>query len=37
GYFSTTLGRLTRLNVLVARLAPYYTDSVSAIAEAASL
>ncbi|MBS8502095.1 transcriptional regulator, partial [Escherichia coli] len=26
-----------RLNVLVARLAPYYTDSVSAIAEAASL
>ncbi|EIA5515183.1 TPA: transcriptional regulator, partial [Escherichia coli] len=25
------------LNVLVARLAPYYTDSVSAIAEAASL
>ncbi|HFE1119025.1 TPA: transcriptional regulator, partial [Escherichia coli] len=24
-------------NVLVARLAPYYTDSVSAIAEAASL
>ncbi|EMC7156800.1 transcriptional regulator, partial [Escherichia coli] len=27
----------TRLNVLVARLAPYYTDSVSAIAEAASL
>ncbi|HCP9095364.1 TPA: S/F1C fimbrial major subunit operon transcriptional regulator, partial [Escherichia coli] len=32
-----TLGRLTRLNVLVARLAPYYTDSVSAIAETASL
>ncbi|HAL1419328.1 TPA: transcriptional regulator, partial [Escherichia coli] len=27
----------TRLNVLVARLAPYYTDSVSAIAETASL
>ncbi|MCN2471310.1 transcriptional regulator, partial [Escherichia coli] len=26
-----------RLNVLVARLAPYYTDSVSAIAETASL
>ncbi|HAM0404241.1 TPA: transcriptional regulator, partial [Escherichia coli] len=25
------------LNVLVARLAPYYTDSVSAIAETASL
>ena len=35
GYFSTTLGPY-QLNVLVARLAPYYTDSVSAIAETAS-
>ncbi|EPO9567871.1 adhesin biosynthesis transcription regulatory family protein [Escherichia coli] len=26
GYFSTTLGRLIRLNALAARLAPYYTD-----------
>lgn len=26
GYFSTTLGRLNRLNALVARLAPYYMN-----------
>lgn len=30
GYFSTTLGRLIRLNALAARLAPYYTDESSA-------
>ncbi|EFN9723818.1 transcriptional regulator [Escherichia coli] len=30
GYFSTTLGRLIRLNALAARLAPYYTDEASA-------
>ncbi|HFP4060587.1 adhesin biosynthesis transcription regulatory family protein (plasmid) [Escherichia coli O170:H18] len=30
GYFSTTLGRLIRLNALAARLAPYYTDKASA-------
>ncbi|MCZ6127916.1 PapB/FocB family fimbrial expression transcriptional regulator, partial [Escherichia coli] len=30
GYFSTTLGRLIRLNALASRLAPYYTDESSA-------
>jgi hypothetical protein len=29
GYFSTTLGRLIRLNALAASLAPYYTDESS--------
>lgn len=28
GYFSTTLGRLVRLNALAERLAPYYKDEL---------
>ncbi|EFH7546722.1 adhesin biosynthesis transcription regulatory family protein [Escherichia coli] len=36
GYFSTTLGRLIRLNALAARLAPYYTDEASAYRRSSS-